>query len=288
MTSPMTVTPAARVTGRSLPAGGFRLHRAVGHPDPGAVAAVLRGQLAAHLVKGFVPVADCRRVARNFWALPHTARYGEGEDGVEAHIVGASHIEKTTDAYLTEVARAAPAVLGLYAGARDPLGRFRAVAAGLDEVRRVRPAAHEGRTAAGSKAVCWNSTGEYLLLPHDDLAQLSDPIQAGFEIGRVRRVMAVNAYPQVPSGAGQIQLWNVEPDDRTRAALGLTFSGYPYPGEALREHESIIVPVETGDLCVINGNLVHAVRGPSAPGDRRLLLTCFTGLDPQGDLLYWT
>jgi hypothetical protein len=281
---------SALIAGRALSPEGFQLAETSGYVDVAAVLEVLSGRLAAYRVSDFLAPEKCEVITRNFWAsADRQPRYGDGEEGVEAYLVGASHIDKSTDEYLRDAGRAAVAISALYAGAGDPIADFRAQLAAHGAVGGIRAAQHDGRAAGNSKAVCWNKPGEYLLLPHDDLAQLSDPLQAGFEIQQVHQVMAVNVYPQVSGGSGQVKLWNVEPDEATRDRLGLSYSGYPYPPELLAGCPGIVVAVRTGDLCLINGNLVHAAlgRGLTSPRDR-LLLTCFMGLNGLGEMLWWT
>jgi len=304
-----------RLTGVSLPEGRFRVHETHASVDIDAVFEVLRGNLAAYRIRGFVPPEECRRIVDNFWASPaRVPRLGQGEDGVEGYFIGASHIEKTTREYLEEARAFEEAIEKLYAATGSPVSAFRRalvsgsaapVASRLRQSRRppvasrlwqsrrppvdVRPARFEGLSAGDSKAVYWNNPGHFLLQPHDDLAQLRDPMQKGFEIQRATRVMAVNVYAQVPANSGQLQVWNIEPDDRSRSELNLTYSGFPYPPHVLEGYQSTIIPVETGDLLLLYGNLVHAVlRGATTSLKNRLLLTCFMTRTSDRELLWWT
>ncbi|HEY6804838.1 MAG TPA: hypothetical protein VI306_14785 [Pyrinomonadaceae bacterium] len=279
---------AQRITGTSLPESAFRIHEANGPVDIAAVREVLSGNLAAYHVHDFISSEVCEQIMANFWtSSSRVPRYGEGEDGVEAYLIGASHYGKPTLTYLQEALACKNGVDGLYVDAINPVNAFRDTlrASGMT----VRAATLDGLPAGDSKAVYWNNVGTFLLEPHDDLAQVKDPVQADFEIQEVSRVMAVNIYAAVAEGSGQLKVWNVEPDDETRAELGLSNEGFPYPAEPLADFPSLLIEVRTGDLCVVNGNLVHAVvRGDLTTPKRRLLLTCFMGLNLSNELIWWT
>jgi len=285
----MSTITTRRITGASLTTEAFRVHETNGPVDISSIVDVLRGNLAAYQVHGFVPRDVCERIVANFWASPgRVPRYGEGEDGVEAYLIGASHYGKRTMTYLQEALACKDDVESLYAGVVNPVAAFRKIVA-VNGGMQVRAASLNGLPAGDSKAVYWNNAGTFLLEPHDDLAQVRDPIQADFEIQQVNRVMAVNIYAAVPEGAGQLRVWNVEPDNVTLEELGLSGVGFPYPPELLEEFPSTTIAVETGDLCIINGNLVHAVvRGNTSTPKNRLLLTCFMGLNFRNELIWWT
>jgi hypothetical protein len=282
-------TTFRRITGASLPETAFRVHETSGRLDVSIVFEVLSGNLAAYHLHDFVPPEACSRIVENFWASPERVpRFGVGEDGVEAYLIGASHYGKPTTTYLKEAHACKDAVENLYAGTINPVALFREAITREGGIS-VRAARCDGFPAGDSKAIYWNNTGAFLLEPHEDLAQVKDPIQADFEIQQVSRVMAVNVYAAVAAGSGQLQLWNVEPDEETRAELGLSGVGFPYPADLLDEYSSMVIAVRTGDLCVINGNLVHGVvRGNTSSPRSRLLLTCFTGLNFKNELIWWT
>jgi hypothetical protein len=280
------------ITGISLLDSQFRVHETYKNIDIEKVYEVLNGDLTAYRIRDFVPSEESERIVANFQKTKERKpRYGLGNDGVEAYLIGASHIEKTTLEYLQEAKGFENAVKDLYKGTKSPLSLFRnSLVFENSEFTKIRPAELRNMIASESKAVMWNNGGEYLLLPHDDIAQLSDPMQNGFEIQKASRVMAINFYAHVPENAGELKVWNIEPDDDSRHALGLEHSGYPYPLESLSNFDSLTIPVKSGDLCVINGNLVHAVlKGSKGSFPKsRLLITCFLTFNNLKELIWWT
>jgi len=285
------INTTKRITGMSLPEAAFRLHETEKVLDVSKVFEVLSGKLAAYRIRKFVAGEVCSQITENFWtSTKKVSRPGVGDDGVEGYFIGASHYGKPTRQYLEEASGFESAVQSVYAGTVNPGLLFKqALASGNGHTIEVRPAKSNGLSAGDSKAVHWTGTGTFLLEPHDDLAQLRGPEQSDFEIQEIKRVLAVNIYAEVPASTGQVQIWNVEPDDETRAELGLIHVGFPYPPELLTDFPDFIIPVETGDLCLFNGNLVHGVlRGETASSRRRLLITFFMGQKNDHEVIWWT
>lgn len=282
----------ACISGSCLSEDQFRLDETNENIDVNKVFDVLNGNLAAYRIRNFLTNDCCRQIVNNFWeSSAKVPRYGYGENGVEGYFIGASHIEKSTLQYLEDALAFEPAVNALFVDSINPLTKFNdLLVTGKEEKVQVRAAKFNGLQAGSAKAIYWNNIGEFLLNPHEDLAQTRDPLQKGFEIQQANRIMAVNFYASVPEGSGQLKIWNIDPDDTARKVLDLTYSGFPYPAELLEDFSSMIIPVTTGDLCIINGNLIHAVlRGnPNALTKDRLLITFFMGFNDNKELIWWT
>ncbi|WP_434526606.1 2OG-Fe(II)-dependent halogenase WelO5 family protein [Photorhabdus asymbiotica] len=281
------------IRGTKLAKSEFIVYETSNNISMNAVSDLLDGHLAVCRINHFLLPEQRKKIIENFWrSSALTPRYGDGIDGVEGYFIGASHIEKNTRQYIEEVENFRPAISEIFQDTINPIDRFieRITHFSGDNLQVTRPAMYHGVAAGNVKIVYWNNFGEFLLLPHDDLAQLSDPRQSDFEVQQINRVMAVNFYADVPENGGQLKVWNIQPDNQSRSALGLTYSNFPYPVELLENHASMVINIEAGDLVLLNGNLVHAVlngNAISAP-ERRLLVTCFMGVQQNGDLVWWT
>ena len=255
--------------------------------NPHDVIRVLRGEAAGCLFHGAIDQDVCARVARNFRDHP---RLRARNDDVPAYFLGTYHYRKPLALYLEEAAAFRDTMHDVFDGCENVFQRvMSAVTSALaaDGVT-LRVAQHEG--AAGSEFVMrsWSGAGQFSLAPHDDAAQLSHPLQRGFEIQSVAGpLVAFNMCLETP-GAGELHYWNIVPDEATRVRLGLQETGYPYPLDVLEGIDRLIVPIQAGDIYFFNGKNVHAV-GPqrNASGYRSTISGLMGVLDKQ-TVIYWS
>lgn len=270
------------VTGRSLPSDDFKIVVTHKLPDPAVIGKLLRGEAAGMLVHDCISKAACRAATKAFMA----AAAHERPDGVAAVEVGIGHYGKSTSDYLDAVRQTAQAFAQLFKKGDSPKKLNELIRKSLLPGYVLRPAIHQGKQAATYRAARWNQTGQYALLMHEDISQLSIVRQQGFEIQRVKVPVAVNAYHSTSERGGGLRVWNMSPDEATRRRLGILESGHPYPAAGLSGVPFIDIAIETGDVLFLNGSLIHAVEKSDGPTPR-IVVNGFIGLVGR-EVLQWT
>lgn len=219
---------------------------------------VLHRRRLGVVIRGYADTAEVEEILRRFQSSPAVRRRATE---AASDYLGAYHYQKPPATYLDESAEVADEVARVLEFDGSPWRRFwedLAALAAKDGVT-VRPAAQDGRDACHGLVRTWVSDGEFALVPHDDAAQCRDPRQAGFEIGAAAdRICAVNLC-LANSAGGRLVVWDVIPDEESRARLGTSVDGGPYPLAALAGRERIALDVRPGDLYVFNSGHVHAV-----------------------------
>ena len=254
------------ITGASLPMEAFQLLE-TDIVDANAIADVLDGKRLGVICRDVVAPRDRAAICDNFWR--HEGRYTRGSDA-PAEYLGAYHYAKPTALYL-EQSQAANAVLpALFEGVTNPVAAMKDVLSAelTRRSRRLRAARHDGLEACAFVMRSWSGTKSFALAPHEDAAQCTDPLQAGFEIqeaAAANALAAVNICLQNGDG-GTLRLWNIRPDTASRAALGLAITGSPYPLPAIASFPFIDVPIRAGDLYVFDGRFLHAVTSLDGAG----------------------
>jgi hypothetical protein len=278
------------LTGTDLPSEAFELVRSEGTIDDSAMRRLMAGEVPAYLIRGFMSAPVCDAVVRNFWQHPFL---GRRPDGVEGYYVGAFHFGKSLDRYLHDVAGTQEHVTALFSGTEDPAAKMEDALRGHFARRSVsyRPSEHSGQPAGRVRALAWASPGKYLLDPHDDVGQLRQSSQRGFEIQHaLGPVISANMYVKAPPRGGELILFNWKPDDPARESLGISESGFPYPPSDIANLDYLSVRLEPGDVCLLDGRFIHAVSNhepPLAPHDR-LILTFFFAALSADTVIRWT
>lgn len=255
--------------------------------QPELILDVLDGKLAGVIYRGVVSPDMCRSIAERFWLSEARKRRGADAPG---YYLGAIHYGKDINSYIEESEESAEA-LDVVLGESSPIDMFEEGIARVLAPRGAifRLAGHEGRQASRALLRSWNGFGEYALAPHEDGAQIREPKQRGFEIQQVANynVLALNICLENGNG-GRLAYWNIRPDNAARAALGIDYTGIPYPTESLADFEQKWVEVRPGDVYVFNGAHVHAVEPNTDPEKRRTTLAAMFGFIDDRTVVSWT
>ncbi|MEO3787304.1 hypothetical protein ABGB12_28595 [Actinocorallia sp. B10E7] len=256
---------------------------------PEAVLDVLHGRAAIVMFRGMVPRDVCDAVTDRFWASTHRKVRGVEAPGF---YLGAYSWNKPTARYLDESGQVNPVLRDLLDVPGDPMKQFYT---GLGDVlaregAQVRPASHDGRSAAIALLRSWHGAGEFALDPHDDDSQCADPQMADFERRHVvdHQVAALNICLENDSEGGRLVYWNVKPDVESKRALDVEFTGSPYPLESLSGYEAQWIEVRTGDVYVFNGAHVHAVEPNTAAAQTRTTLAAMMGFIDEQTVVTWS
>ena len=236
------------------------------------------GELDVVVMRSALDDDTVQKLARAFDDAEKRERPGPAP-GLE---VGVHHYGRPIESYLRQVGDERERKTGVFSPAFRPLHDLQArmaksfaERAGVD----FRIARHGNTEASPAVVRRWTELGEYALRPHDDIAQLEDPGQRGFEIQAVAdaRMVATNVYLRV-AGGGAVELWDV-PSQMLRE--NRPFPGFPYDPADLSGRR--LVEVGAGDIVALYGGIVHGVRASK----ERVVASFFSGHVGPGTIVYW-
>lgn len=264
----------------------FSAHNTRSFPTASQFESLFHGELACVCVRRFAGRAGIERILRNFLRLSAERLR---TDGVPGTVLGAYHFGRKLEDYFKEAERNSSLLDRLMLGVDDPIRELfrrlkeRLGEAGID----FRPAAWRSHVSPPYVLRSWTGRGRYLLEPHDDINQLSDPKQCGFEIQNVKIPIGINVCLRNSGGGGELVVWDVQPSTTIQAECKQGAPGYGYDDATFQRAEKFSVQVREGDAYFLNGRYVHAVTAKPSGGDR-VTLSCLAGLLTPALAVQWT
>ena len=258
------------------------------HFDSSLVDLVLNGKHSGVIFQNYLPEESCIKIAENFWKS--TLLYKRDTDA-PAYYAGIFHFGKELSDYLKKSTAVMPLLNTLFDGTINPVAQIinnfteYFGAQGIE----FRLAEHQGYKASPFVMRSWSGTSTYSLLPHEDEAQCSFPEQADFEIQKTVKnpIVAVNICLQNTQPGGNLHYWNIMPDKKSREALGLHYTGSPYPIELLSTVEKQIIPIYNGDIYFFNGKSIHAVASLDQSTNERATISFLMAQLNEKTIIYW-
>ncbi|MFF3677122.1 hypothetical protein ACFYYS_24490 [Streptomyces sp. NPDC002120] len=253
--------------------------------DEGLLAPLLDGTALAVRVPGFVAPSAADHMAGRLAAHPSLSVYRNTPELVR---VGLSHYE-TQDADGTTNRQA---LLDYLSAAEQAMEEIRVCCAPyespLDRLWKALDASYglERARIAGTPmfaGVCRVFPEGSELLPHNDSLLRDAP---GLPLGReLEGQLAANIYLRVPDRGGELQLWDLRPDEAQLAQWRAPESSYG-ADRRLVPPPVCEVPVVTGDLVIVDATRLHAVSRQER--GTRIGLSCFLGVRRGRPLVYWS
>ncbi|MBL0941548.1 MAG: hypothetical protein IBJ00_02295 [Alphaproteobacteria bacterium] len=254
------------------------------------ILAVLKGEIAGCIFRNVIPKSTCQKILKNFWASPVI---GKRKDKVPAYNLGAYHFDKYLEEYFNEVDNSKIYLEKLFNNVENVYEKlvfnFENF---LKEQNIYFRVAKYNKKRAGEFLIrsCKSEGREYIIKPHEDMAQCKNNKQLGFEIQKVTNynIIAGNICLENNNG-GNLYCWDFMPDDTYRKRLGVIGTGYPYPNELLENVQNIKLQVFPGDLYFLNGGNIHAVKSnESNTLSFRTTLSFFMGFINNNTIVRWT
>jgi len=243
--------------GGSLPEAQFRFDEHSRENIFDGILDVVLGKRLGVICRNFLSNPECQELLNGFSRSPELRSRA---DGVPGSYLGTYHYGKDLKTYFEESEYWHDKLLA-FISSFPSVSRFFESLAETAARRKIilRPASHPLGRACPFIVRSFTDKGKFLLLPHEDLSQLSDKKQSGFEIQDAEVVSALNMCLENDGRFGKLKLWNLLPSAGLRQRLGILSTGYPYPMDVLDSRKSITLEVNPGDIYVFNGCFVHGV-----------------------------
>ncbi|MEU4496313.1 hypothetical protein AB0F96_23425 [Streptomyces sp. NPDC023998] len=253
--------------------------------DKGALAPLLDGSVLAIRIPGFTAPAEAAHIAGRLAAHPSLSAYRNtaelvrvGESHYETHDADGTTNPQALTEYLSNAERLMAEIRAACAPYESPLD---ALWQGLDASYGLERAQIGDRPMFAGVCRVFPEGSE--LLPHNDRLSRDAP---GLPLGlELEAQLAANIYLQVPEQGGELELWDLRPDEEELAAWRAPGSTYgadrallPPPASELR--------VAAGDLVLIDATRLHAVSRQVRGA--RIGLSCFLGARRGRPFVCWS
>ncbi|MBJ7220374.1 MULTISPECIES: hypothetical protein [unclassified Brenneria] len=250
-----------------------------------AVFDIMEGKVDAVWLRGFSDISVCEKISSNFYS---TGDAQPRKDNVPGIMIGESHYFKSPENYYKVCGEQRKAVASLFEDIdQNPVQELYSIAQNY-RGNMFRPATWCEHEALPTRAISWQEKpgSQFLLRPHDDVSQVFCSRNEGWETQHITTLVAVNFYARCQSGSGMLRVFDLKHSSELAEKFGVEGVGYPYPQDYLSNFDYIDIPVETGDVAMLNGAYVHSVT-PSTSD--RIVLNSFLGdLKNDNEIIYWT